>query len=31
MAILRRDDPYRLVVSMTGVQMADRIAQVGCP
>jgi ubiquinone/menaquinone biosynthesis C-methylase UbiE len=31
MAILRRDDPYRLVVGMTGVQMGDRIAQVGCP
>jgi ubiquinone/menaquinone biosynthesis C-methylase UbiE len=31
MAILRRDDPYRLIVGMTGVQMGDRIAQVGCP
>ena len=31
MAILRRDDPYRLVVGMTGVQMGDRIAQIGCP
>jgi ubiquinone/menaquinone biosynthesis C-methylase UbiE len=31
MAILRRDDPYRLVVGMAGVQMGDRIAQVGCP
>jgi SAM-dependent methyltransferase len=30
MAILRRDDPYRLVVGMTGVQMGDRIAQIGC-
>lgn len=31
MAILRRDDPYRLVVGMTGVQMGDRIVQIGCP
>jgi len=31
MAILRRDDPYRLVIGMTGVQMGDRIAQIGCP
>jgi SAM-dependent methyltransferase len=30
MAILRHDDPYRLVVGMTGVQMGDRIAQIGC-
>ena len=26
----RRDDPYLLVVGMTGVRMGDRIAQVGC-
>lgn len=26
----RRDDPYMLVVSMTGVKMGDRMAQVGC-
>jgi ubiquinone/menaquinone biosynthesis C-methylase UbiE len=26
----RRDDPYTLVVSMTGVKMGDRIVQVGC-
>jgi ubiquinone/menaquinone biosynthesis C-methylase UbiE len=27
---LKRQDPYRLVVSMTGVQMGDRLLQVGC-
>src|SRR3982750_2766815 len=26
----KRDDPYLLVVGMTGVKMGDRIAQVGC-
>ncbi len=26
----RRDDPYTLVVGMTGVKMGDRLAQVGC-
>jgi ubiquinone/menaquinone biosynthesis C-methylase UbiE len=26
----RHDDPDRLVVSMTGVKMGDRLAQVGC-
>ena len=27
---LRRSDPYMLTVSMTGVKLADRIAQIGC-
>ena len=27
---MRRPDRYRLVVSMTGVQMGDRLAQIGC-
>lgn len=27
---LKRQDPYRLVVSMTGVKMGDRLVQVGC-
>jgi len=27
---LKRDDPYALVVGMTGVKMGDRIVQVGC-
>ena len=26
----RRDDPYLLVVSMTGVKMGDRLVQIGC-
>lgn len=26
----RRDDPYLLVVGMTGVKMGDRVAQIGC-
>ncbi|OFW23261.1 MAG: hypothetical protein A3H97_12320 [Acidobacteria bacterium RIFCSPLOWO2_02_FULL_65_29] len=26
----RRDDPFMLVVGMTGVKMGDRLAQVGC-
>jgi ubiquinone/menaquinone biosynthesis C-methylase UbiE len=26
----RRDDPYMLVVGMTGVRMGDRVAQIGC-
>lgn len=26
----RRDDPYTLVVGMTGVKMGDRLVQVGC-
>jgi ubiquinone/menaquinone biosynthesis C-methylase UbiE len=26
----RRDDPYMLVVGMTGVRMGDRLVQVGC-
>ena len=26
----RRDDPYMLVVGMTGVKMGDRFVQVGC-
>jgi ubiquinone/menaquinone biosynthesis C-methylase UbiE len=26
----RRDDPYLLVVGMTGARMGDRVAQVGC-
>jgi ubiquinone/menaquinone biosynthesis C-methylase UbiE len=26
----RRDDPYMLVVGMTGVKMGDRLAQIGC-
>ena len=28
--IKRRDDPFMLVVGMTGVKMGDRLAQVGC-
>jgi ubiquinone/menaquinone biosynthesis C-methylase UbiE len=31
MAIFRRSDPHQLTVSMTGVKMGDRFAQVGCP
>jgi ubiquinone/menaquinone biosynthesis C-methylase UbiE len=27
---LKREDPYALVVGMTGVKMGDRLAQVGC-
>ncbi len=27
---LKRDDPYLLVVGMTGVKMADRLLQIGC-
>ena len=27
---LKRDDPYALVVGMTGVKMGDRLALVGC-
>jgi SAM-dependent methyltransferase len=27
---LRRDNPYLLVVSMTGVKMGDRLVQIGC-
>lgn len=30
MNFLRHDDPYMLVVGMTGVKMGDRMAQVGC-
>jgi len=26
----KRDDPYLLVVGMTGVKMGDRIVQIGC-
>lgn len=26
----RRDDPYMLVVGMTGVKMGDRVVQIGC-
>jgi SAM-dependent methyltransferase len=26
----RRDDPYMLIVGMTGVRMGDRVAQIGC-
>jgi len=26
----RRDDPYMLVVGMTGVKMGDRLVQIGC-
>jgi ubiquinone/menaquinone biosynthesis C-methylase UbiE len=26
----RRDDPYRLVIGMTGVQLGDRVLQIGC-
>jgi ubiquinone/menaquinone biosynthesis C-methylase UbiE len=26
----RRDDPFMLVVGMTGVKMGDRVAQIGC-
>jgi SAM-dependent methyltransferase len=26
----RRDDPYLLVVGMTGVRLGDRVAQIGC-
>src|SRR5436309_10546868 len=26
----RRDNPYMLVVSMTGVKMGDRLVQIGC-
>ena len=26
----RRDDPYMLVVGMTGVNMGDRVVQIGC-
>src|SRR5919198_3469665 len=27
---IKRQDPYLLVVSMTGVKMGDRLLQVGC-
>jgi|SRR5262245_13222846 len=27
---LKRDDPYALVVGMTGVKMGDRVVQIGC-
>lgn len=27
---LKRDNPYLLVVSMTGVKMGDRLVQIGC-
>jgi len=27
---LKRDNPYTLVVGMTGVKMGDRLLQVGC-
>jgi SAM-dependent methyltransferase len=27
---LKRDDPYSLVIGMTGVKMGDRVVQVGC-
>ena len=27
---LKRDDPYALVVGMTGVKMGDRFVQIGC-
>src|SRR5436190_1494733 len=27
----RRDNPYALVVDMTGVKMGDRLLQIGCP
>jgi ubiquinone/menaquinone biosynthesis C-methylase UbiE len=27
---LKRDDPYRLVVGMTGVKMGDRLLHIGC-
>ena len=27
---LKRDNPYSLVVGMTGVKMGDRLLQVGC-
>jgi SAM-dependent methyltransferase len=27
---LKRDDPYQLVVGMTGVKMGDRFVQIGC-
>jgi SAM-dependent methyltransferase len=27
---LKREDPYALVVGMTGVKMGDRVAQIGC-
>ena len=26
----RRDDPFALIVGMTGVKMGDRLAQIGC-
>jgi ubiquinone/menaquinone biosynthesis C-methylase UbiE len=26
----RRDDPFMLVIGMTGVKMGDRLAQIGC-
>jgi ubiquinone/menaquinone biosynthesis C-methylase UbiE len=28
---IRRQDPYYLLVSMTGVKMGDRLVQIGCP
>src|SRR5688572_6061557 len=28
---LKRQDPYLLVVSMTGVKLGDQFLQVGCP
>jgi ubiquinone/menaquinone biosynthesis C-methylase UbiE len=27
---IRRQDPYQLLVSMTGVKMGDRLVQIGC-
>jgi len=27
---LKRDDPYALIVGMTGVKMGDRVVQIGC-
>jgi len=28
--ILKRDDPYSLIIGMTGVKMGDRVVQIGC-
>ena len=28
--VLKKSDPYLLIVGMTGVKMGDRFVQVGC-
>jgi SAM-dependent methyltransferase len=30
MNFIRRDEPHRLVVAMTGVELGERLAQIGC-